>query len=103
MDAAATGDWVKWVLAAFATAFGAAIGHLHWRLNSVETSRFAAAEVRRAEIEAEHARQWAALDAQRNDFQAFRGLMLSQAITKEDLRDLERRILAAIDSRVPRN
>lgn len=66
-----------------------------------ETERAIGDLARRGELAAVQGdeRLWDALESHKADFQAFRGQVLSDMVTKTDLRATEQRILEAFDPR----
>lgn len=90
-------DATKWVIGIIVTLVGGAITQLHVRLNRSD-DKVSGLETRMQHEMSEGDRQlWVELRAQQADATAFRERMLTNMATKTDLRDVERRIIAALN------
>jgi hypothetical protein len=97
----------QWALGIATTIVLSAFGHLHLRLNRAEeAARKEAAEAEEAAREGDR-EIWAELDKQREASGKFREHVLSQMVTKDDIREMEHRLLTALrpepeEPRMPR-
>jgi hypothetical protein len=94
------GDILRWLLNFLGGIALAAFGFLWKRMNGIERDLRQEVKDLRAEIKAASEassaardKQWVALEGVRKDVSDFKDSMLRTAATKEDLRDMERRLI----------
>lgn len=85
---------LQWAFGLGATAVSVALGHLHFRINDMQTRTDALRREERDEAAKESDRLWRAVDD-------LRARMLT-VVTKDDLREVERRLTDAIAKIPPR-
>lgn len=89
MAEAPDGSLLVWISGTAVALITAAFGHVHKRMNRMDDAQNAA---RTAEAD----KLWKAVNSERNASRDFREKILEKMVTQQDLRDFERRLLAAL-------
>lgn len=98
VDANSDGGLLEWAIGVFVVLLSAMGGHLHLRINRIEDATRAMIDAATDARLKDDREKWRAITENREVFEAF----ARTVVTKEDLRDFERRLGQLLDARTAR-